>query len=256
MERTKQGQFSWVDLAAKDLEAQTGFYEHLFGWTHTDEPAGPDMIYRMFNSNGDVVAGAGQMTPQAYPPGTPSMWNTYVAVDDADAVASKASELGGSVPMPAMDVMEEGRMAVIQDPSGGMLGLWQSRHHKGATKFTEPVSITWNDLSTRDMNTAADFYEKLLGWSIERDGGSQPPYWQITVDGEPEGGIMPMPEQLPAEVPPHWMIYFAVDDVRATTEKVRQLGGNVEMEPMEAGQYVFSVISDPAGAVFAVMQVK
>ncbi len=256
MERTKQGEFSWVDLAAKDLDTQSRFYESLFGWTHIDEPAGPDMTYRMFHSNGDVVAGAGQMTPQAYPPGTPSMWNTYVAVDDVDATAARATQLGGKVPMPAMDVMEEGRMAVVQDPSGGAIGLWQARRHKGATKFMEPGAITWNDLSTRDMRSAADFYEQLLGWQVERDDSSQPPYWQVKVDGQAEGGIMPMPDQLPAEIPAHWMVYFAVDDVRATAEKVRELGGKVEMEPMEMDNIIFGVVSDPAGATFAIMQMK
>jgi predicted enzyme related to lactoylglutathione lyase len=68
-------------------------------------------------------------------------------------------------------------------------------------------------------------------------------------------GGMPMGDQFPAEVPPHWAVYFAVDDTDATAEKAKQLGGQVQVEPMDIPDVGrFAVISDPQGAVFSVIK--
>lgn len=254
MERRIQGEFSWVDLAAKDLDEQTMFYEQLFGWTHVDYPTDVGPIYRMFVLGDARIAGASQMTPEVYPPGAPSMWNTYIYAEDVDDVARRATELGGRVTMPPMDVMTEGLMVGIQDPTGGMVFFWQPGEHGGAQLFGEPGSIIWNDLNTRDPENAVLFFSDLLGWEIEKAAETPTPYWTVKVAGNAQGGIMPMPEQLPPEVPPNWTVYFAVDDVAAATERARSLGGNVEMEPMDVGNTTFAVLSDPQGAVFSIMR--
>ncbi len=128
--------------------------------------------------------------------------------------------------------------------------------HPGAELFDAHGSLIWNDLNTRDMAAAADYYEALFGWKFDRSGENDPNYWSFEVEGEAEGGIMLMGEQFPPEVPPHWLTYFAVDDAYAVVEKARALGGSAEMEPMEIPVCVFCVLSDPEGAVFAVMQMK
>jgi uncharacterized protein len=255
MERTKQGEFTWVDLAAKDLDAQTRFYEGLFGWTHTDLPTDVGPIYRMFAMDGATVAGASQMNPDMEAGGMPSMWNTYIAAADVDALAARAVELGGKIVMPAMDVMQEGRMVGIQDPTGATFFLWKAIGHNGAQKFMEPGSLAWSDLTTRDPGKAAAFYTALLGWDIALLEAPGQPYWQIKVDGTGEGGIMGMPEQAPPEMPANWIPYFGVTDARAMTEKAKSLGASVMMEPTEVpGMLIFAVIGDPAGAPFSILQ--
>ena len=253
MGRHDHGHFGWVDLSTTDMEAQTAFYGGLFGWTHHDEPTDMGPPYRMFASGGADVAGAGPMPPDM-PPGMPSMWTTYVVADDVDVIAQKATGLGAQVTMPVMDVMEFGRMVGITDPTGATIFFWQPMGHAGAAKYSEPVSLVWNDLNTRDMAASADFYEALLRWDIDRSGANDPNYWGISVDGENEGGIMAMPPQLPDEVPAHWLVYFAVEDAREAAKRAVELGGKAEMEPMEIPVCVFCVLSDPAGAVFADMQ--
>jgi predicted enzyme related to lactoylglutathione lyase len=128
--------------------------------------------------------------------------------------------------------------------------------HPGAELYGAHGSLIWNDLNTRDMASAADYYEALFGWSVDRSGDNDPDYWSFQVEGEAEGGIMLMGEQFPAEVPAHWLTYFAVDDAYGTVERAKALGGKAEMEPMDIPVCTFCVLSDPGGAVFAVMQMK
>ena len=255
MERTKEGEFCWVDLMASDLDKQTAFYEGLFGWTHEDIPTPMGPIYRMFLLDGARVAAASQIGPDMAAAGVPSMWNTYLATGDADALAAKAVELGGKVIMPAMDVMEQGRMVAISDPQGGAFFLWQAGANNGAQVFMKAGSQAWNDLTTRDPKGAAEFYSTLFGWQIKQLEGGGQPYWQVFVDGEGQGGIMPMPEDMPAEMPPFWLVYFGAEDAHAATEKAAALGGSVTMAPTEVpGMLIFSVVEDPGGATFAILQ--
>jgi predicted enzyme related to lactoylglutathione lyase len=255
MERTHQGEFNWTDLSAMDLDAQTAFYESVFGWTHTDVPFGEGRIYRMFAKDGHTVAGASQMNPELASMGMPSTWNTYIAADDIDGIANRAVVLGGEVFMPAADVPGFGRMVGIKDPTGASVFFWKPLAPDATEIYGVPGALAWSDLETRDPVKAADFFGKLLGWDIQSLQGGQTPYWQITVAGQGEGGIMGMPEMIPAEAPAFWLDYFGTDDINATVTRARGLGAMVTVEPTPAGDMaLFAVLNDPTGATFAVMQ--
>lgn len=252
MERTGFGEFTWVDLAAKDLERQSRFYEELFGWERKDLPTPQGPIYREFLLGESVVAGAAVLSPDMESLGVPTTWNLYIATSDVDGTVESARKLGAKVTMPAMDVMDEGRMVGIADPTGGQIFFWQAGKHGGADLFFVPGSLIWADLNTRDPQSAAQFFSALLGWEVRPSGGEMP-YWIASVKGQPQGGIMPMPEQVPAEAPAHWLVYFGVEDAGAAVEKAQSLGATLEAGPMEAGGMSLAVLSDPLGAVFAVM---
>lgn len=252
MERMKEGDLTWVDLAAKDLDGQTRFYEGVFGWTHEDVPTDQGPIYRQFKNDGAIVAGASQMNPQMEAAGMPSVWNTYIAADSVDDVASRAEKLGGKVVMPAMDVMDQGRMVGVQDPTGGTVFFWQAGTHRGAQAFNEPGALGWGELDTREPEKAASFFHDLLGWEAEQSRSEQP-YWMVQTHGEQEVGIMPMPQGIPAEVPSYWLDYFVVQNPAETVERARQLGADIKVPPTEAPGLTFAVMADPAGAIFAVM---
>jgi predicted enzyme related to lactoylglutathione lyase len=126
MERTKTGEFNWVDLSAKDFEGQSAFYEGLLGWTHTDMPFGEGQVYRMFGKGGHMVGAISQLPAELLAAGVPSAWNTYLATDDVDASVAKAVELGATVALPPTDVPGSGRMAAIQDPTGGHIFFWKA----------------------------------------------------------------------------------------------------------------------------------
>jgi uncharacterized protein len=255
VERTKNGEFNWVDLSARDLEGQSAFYAALFGWTYTDMPLGDGMVYRMFEADGHRVGGMGALPADQVAQGRPSTWNTYLAADDVDATVAAAAELGGTVVMPPGDVPgDSGRIAAIQDPGGAYIFFWKPRVHDEAIEYMLPGTLAWNDLSTRDPEGAIDFYTKLLGWDIQRLDAGPMAYWVVNVDGQGEGGIMPMPEMVPAEVPAFWLPYFRTLDLAASVAKAAALGATVRSGPVEVPDMVaFAVIADPAGATFALM---
>jgi predicted enzyme related to lactoylglutathione lyase len=245
----KPGTFSWVDLSTSDPEGAKTFYEALFGWTHEDIPTG-NGAYTMFRLNGKDVAAVSQQQPQESGQGIPPHWNNYVTVEDVDASAAKASELGATVLIEPFDVLEAGRMAVVADPTGAVFMLWQPKNHIGANVVNEPGSLTWNEEGTKDTTSAKDFYSSLFGWSYEDfDGGA---YTVIRVGDKSNGGIRPQTEQ-EAAIPPNWLAYFAVEDCDASAARAGELGGTAMVPPMdvpvgEGGR--IAVIADPQGAVF------
>jgi predicted enzyme related to lactoylglutathione lyase len=254
MERAKQGDFATVDLAATDLERQTSFYEGLFGWTHSDVPTDKGPIYRMFTKDGGAVAGGFAMSPDMRAAGMPTMWNSYVAVDDVDAMVERAVRLGGHATMPAADASGYGRFAGIEDPTGGMLFLWHSNEPDPSAIYGVPGALAWNDLSTRDPEAAAAFFADLFGWAIQPVEGDSMPYWMISVDGTGQGGIMPMPEMVPEEVPAYWLVYFGSEDTAAAAERTVALGGSIVVGPVQMPGMTWAVVTDPEGATFGLLQ--
>jgi predicted enzyme related to lactoylglutathione lyase len=255
MERLKQGEFAWTDLSASDLDAQTAFYEGLFGWQHTDVPFAGGMIYRMFSIEGRTVCGASAITPDMAAAGVPSAWNVYIAVDNVDDALARAIGLGAKEAMAPMDVMDRGRYAAIVDPTGAVVFLWHATTPDEKQTYGEPGSLAWNDLVTRDPAKAADFYSALVGWTIAPMMEGPSPYWQANIGDVGQGGIMPMPEMSPPEVPAYWLDYFGTADIAASVAKATELGASVWVPPTEvSGMLSFAVLGDPGGATFALLQ--
>jgi predicted enzyme related to lactoylglutathione lyase len=121
----KSGEFCWIDLMAHDMDSAAKFYGSLLGWTADaqDTQGGPP--YTIFQLGGKSVAGMGLMSEEMKSQGAPPIWNSYVNVADLQSGVDKAVQLGGSVMTPPMQVMDAGSMAIISDPGGAMLSLWQ-----------------------------------------------------------------------------------------------------------------------------------
>jgi predicted enzyme related to lactoylglutathione lyase len=235
------GTFSWAELVTSDPDAAKGFYTKLFGWDYDDRPTGPDgPPYSMALRDGHHVAALFGDDSQ------PPHWNCYVTVESADETAQKATDNGAGLVREAFDVMEVGRMAVIADPTGAALFLWEPRAHIGATLINTPGSMTWNDLITPDPDAAAEFYGKLFGWTTEEipDAGG----YRVIRNGErSNGGMLPR-----TDTPPSWMPYFGHDDVERLVKDIDDLGGTLLNGPVHVPAGTFAVLGDPQGAVFAV----
>jgi predicted enzyme related to lactoylglutathione lyase len=119
------GSFNWLELGTTDQAAAKQFYGALFGWEAQDFPMGPDGVYTMFKLDGKDVGACYKLGPQME--GIPPNWGLYVCVDDADATAKRAAELGGAVLKPPFDVYTFGRMAVLQDPTGAIITCGRRR---------------------------------------------------------------------------------------------------------------------------------
>lgn len=246
------GTFCWVDLGTTNpVEART-FYSHLFGWAAQDKPVGEGHVYTMLYQGDLSVAALHQQMPDM-----PSFWKSYVLVADVDDVARRAQEAGGTVVMPPMDVMDEGRFAFLQDPTGAAVGLWQARTNRGAELFNEPNSLSWNELLTEDVARAREFYTKVFGWGTsEMPMGGSESYVIFQNGDKGVAGMMNMPAPAKeAGAPPMWLVYFAVEDCDATATRALELRGTVDMPPTDFPDIGRgAVLTDPTGATFGIIQ--
>jgi predicted enzyme related to lactoylglutathione lyase len=254
-ERYEPGTFCWVDLQTTDREGAKAFYGELFGWEAVEMPAGDAGTYTMLRLEGDEVCGLYEMGAERREQGNPPHWFSYVSVEDADATASRASELGGTAFGEAFDVGDAGRMAFVADPAGAMLGAWHPRQHIGARRVNDPGCLGWNELQSREPEAAASFYAALFGWEMEpQEYDGKLAYVTIKNADRSNGGIMPMTEQH-GDAPPHWLPYFIVPSCDGAAAKVRELGGDVLAEPFNViGTSRISIVSDPQGAAFALFE--
>ncbi len=240
----------WVDMSTTDLPAAVRFYSELFGWQGEDlgEEAGH---YTMMRKDGKMAAAIGpQMNPQA-----PPSWTSYMATTDAAESASKVKDAGGQVVMEPFDVMQAGRMAGFMDPSGAFICVWQPGQHRGAELVNAPGGFCWTELHTRDTEAAKRFYPSVFGWGVKENSYEGGTYIEWTVNDRSIAGGMQMGDNYPPQVPPHWLVYFAVDDTDAAVGKIEQLGGKVVMPAMDSPAGRFAVVSDPQGAAFAVIKI-
>src|SRR5438270_1756343 len=220
-ERTKYapGTFSWTDLATTDQDAAKQFYSQLFGWNAIDNPVGDGVVYSMMQIGGKDVAAISPQPEQQRDAGVPPLWNSYVTVESADASADSAQKLGATVHAPAFDVMDVGRMAVIQDPQGAFFMAWEPKAHIGASLANAPGALCWNELASTDPEASADFYRKLFGWKTEPFEGMEG-YLGIQTSAVQNGGIRAATENEPS----YWIVYFGAEDADAGAAKASELG--------------------------------
>jgi predicted enzyme related to lactoylglutathione lyase len=240
------GRFCWAELSTSDGPGAKAFYHELMGWQGEDSPMGPDMVYTMLKLNGENVAALYEDHSGKAPP----HWQAYISVDDVDASAARAKELGGTLLGEPFDVMEHGRMAVVQDPTGAVFCMWQPKTHIGYSVVVEPGAVCWNELRTRDTERAATFYSGLFGYGIKHSEMPMP-YTEFQLDGQSVAGMGAIEPQAEG-VPPHWNVYFTVTDCAATVDHAVRLGATTILPPMEIpGVGTMAIIKDPQGAVFA-----
>jgi uncharacterized protein len=267
-----QGVPCWVDTGQPDPEAAVEFYGGLFGWEFEDwMPSDSPRRYYVARLRGRDVAAVGSQSDQ--PPPTP-VWKSYVWVESADEAVAKAKDAGGQVLAEPFDVGDAGRTAVIADPEGAVLCVWQAEEHRGAQLVNEPGTWNFSDLNTADVDGAKAFYGEVFGWEADSanvDGIEftllrLPGYGDYLQRRDPElrerqAGVG-APEgfedavaflvPLPGDQEPHWSVTFAVDDADATAARAAELGAKVVVAPFDAGPTRVAVLSDPQGATFSV----
>jgi uncharacterized protein len=246
-ERTSHapGTFSWADLSTTDTDGAKAFYTGLFGWDAEDNPIPGGGVYTMLRKGDRSVCALSAVQQEGQPPA----WNSYLTVTSADEAARSAADNGGTVAMEAFDVMEAGRMALVQDPTGAFFAVWEPRDNIGAERVNEPGALTLNQLNTSDPEAAQRFYSGAFGWRFESVGTEDTPYWGIYNGDRLNGGMMPLPDNAPA--PPHWLVYFGSESVDADAGRIGELGGMVIVEPSDVPGGRIVVALDPQGAAFA-----
>jgi predicted enzyme related to lactoylglutathione lyase len=254
----------WVDTLQTDPDAAIAFYTGVFGWefgTPGEMPGDPPGRYFVAQLRGRDVTGVGSLPAAAQP--LPPSWNMYIWVESADDAASEAQAAGGAILVEPFDAPPAGRMAVVADPTGAPVCVWQAGVRQGAQVVNEAGAWAMSQLRTPDPERAAAFYGAVFGWTTETFGaGAQavtmfrlPGY----VGGEPQ---QPVSREVIAtmaaasgEESPRWNADFWVDDIDAVASRAERLGGRTIAPPFENPVGKTAVLADPGGVSFTVSSV-
>jgi uncharacterized protein len=262
----------WVATEHADPDGAVEFYGGLFGWQFENvlPPDAPAKYYIARIRGRDVAAVS--LPPEGAP--AKGVWDTYVWVESADEATAKAYNAGGAVVVPPFDVGDAGRMAVLADPAGAAIRVWQANQHRGAQIVNEPGSVNFNDLHTPDLEAVKPFYATVFGWeTLEVGPGATvwtlPGYGDYLEKGDPglreriaelgapagfEDAVATVAPPVGDGAPPHWGVTLAVEDADATAKLAAELGGRVLVGPIDAPWVRMTVIADPQGATFTATQ--
>jgi predicted enzyme related to lactoylglutathione lyase len=229
-----------------DTKRSRDFYGELFGWT-AEQPIQEFGGYSNFWKDGAMVAGC--MPSQRSE--MPDVWSVYLAAEDARKAVDAATAHGGQIIVDAMDVADLGTMAVVTDPGGAAIGIWQPGRHQGFGVVGEPGSPSWFELHTRDYPASISFYREVFGWNTH--ALSDTPEFRYTTLGHGEqalAGIMDAESFLPDGVPAHWSVYFGVADTDAALAQIVDLGGSIIQIAKDTPYGRLAAATDPTGAQF------
>lgn len=235
-----------------DVSAAAKFYSAVFGWeavesTMTDTP------YLLFQIEGRDVAAAYPVSGEERH--EPPHWNSYVSVASADETASRAVSLGGTIVDAPFDVIDAGRMAVLQDPTGAAVCLWEAKGHVGAEVLNEEGALCWSELSTTDPEAAERFYTALFGWTAKH-GPQLDEYVEFLNQDDPIAGMIQIEPEW-GQLASNWMPYFAVGNVDDALELVLDNGGSTIVPAFDIPNVGrMAIAHDPQGALFGLFSVS
>lgn len=237
----------WIDLLSSDPDRAEEFYGRLFGWTALH--IGPEFgNYVNFRKGDAVVAG---MMRNDGATGAPDAWTVYLASADAKATAEAAVAEGGQVLLEPHAVADLGSFAVLSDPGGAVVGLWQPGTFPGTGVVGEAGAPVWHELHTREYARVVDFYRTVLGWDTAVLGDTDEfRYTTMESGGTSHAGVMDGRAFLPEGVPSTWQVYLGAEDVDATLAEVERLGGSVRQPAEDTPWGRLAQAADPTGAVF------
>lgn len=237
----------WIELTTSDVDRARAFYARVFGW-EAGEANSELGGYFSFTLGGAPVAGGMSAQPDS---GIADVWSVYLASDDAARTAEAAAGHGAQIVAPAMAVADLGVMAVIVDPAGAGVGIWQPDQHLGFTTLGEPGAPSWFELHTRDFQGALDFYRQVFGWETETMSDTDDfRYSVLSLGGEQLAGVMDDSGNLPEGAQSHWKVYFGAADADACLDDIVAAGGSV-LRPAEDTPYGrLAEAADPMGTAF------
>lgn len=250
------GMFCWLDVATHEVEKTKAFFSELLGWHYKDIPT-PEGNYSMVGVGGKEFGGFMDLSLSKMPKGIPAHISAYVLVENVDAKAEEFAKSGGSIKAPAFDVMEMGRMAVVADPFGAVLSLWQPM--KTGSTAVDPLSAgapSWRELMASNLDGAVNFYKKVFGWNTKSSANPQFEYVECGLGQQPFAGMMQITKEM-GPMPPNWGTYFTVKDCAATVKKAEAKGAMICMGPKEIPTVgTFAVLREPSGIFFNVIQYR
>jgi predicted enzyme related to lactoylglutathione lyase len=246
----RTGAFVWNDLLTPDVESAKAFYGGLFGWDFRDTGSGTRQ-YTVIRHEGHTIGGILRAQGVAAP--RSALWLSYMSIGDPPAAARLVGEAGGKVFETPELLQARGEVATVADPQGAVLALIRATSGDPVAGTPAVNEWLWHELWTDESEKAADFYERLAGYRIERGQNEQREgYLVLMCENRPCAGIIQNPYH---GVRSRWLPYVRVQDPAALAARVPQLGGRVILAPEQAvrGGSV-SVIEDPNGAALVLQR--
>lgn len=245
-----QGKFVWFEHLSTDIAAARRFYEDLFGWHTESMPMGAQRYSMILNGSQGI--GGYANAPQGVRPN----WLTYLSVSNVDSAYAAALAAGAVSKMAPAQMGDAGRSAIITDPTGATVALWQSAQGDTPDVKQAPVgNFCWNELWTGNDRSALAFYERVFGYGHDSmDMGPQGTYYMLTRDGQQRAGVM---RSTDPKAPPMWLPYVAVGDADAIVARATELNAQVLHAPQDIpGIGRFAIFQDPLGAALAVIRLQ
>jgi predicted enzyme related to lactoylglutathione lyase len=249
------GHFAWHELGTSDLEAAKAFYPKITPWTTEPMDGMPD--YTLWMNGGVPVGGVTRMPAELSSRGAGAQWIPYVHVYDVDEMVRQVKSLGGSVAVAPKEVPSVGCWAVLRDPHGAAIGIYEPADNTPSAYMpAKRGEFSWHELATTDYKAAFEFYRTLFHWekTAEHDMGAWGVYFMFGQNGVPYGGMFNKPADAPD---PLWISYVKIDDVSAAAPNVTAAGGTVIVAPHEVpgGDWIVRC-ADAQGATFALQSSK
>jgi predicted enzyme related to lactoylglutathione lyase len=245
------GKFVWFDLLTDEPAACERFYGGLLGWQFE---AQPDHVppYTLIRRGGDVIGGIVEVSKKKEGPAG-ARWLSFVSVADVDRTAAAFRAQGGTVVREPFAFPGLGKVAVVTDPQGALLGLLgQERGDPAESRKPLPGRFLWLEYVARNAEAALSFYKATLGYAVETVNGGAVNYYTLSSEGVPRAGLYQSPWK---HVRSNWLPYVLVRDVKAAAQKAAALGGKVLVEPrpnVRGGS--LAIVTDPSGAAIALQK--
>lgn len=251
-----EGTFSWVDLATTDLESSKKFYQGLLNWEDFQTANEENSFYTKMGIAEGPQAAIFKMPADMKKENIPPHWTSYVRVNNVEEKLQKALELGAKTCLEITQVFDAGKMAMFFDTQGATVAMWEAGTFESAAPAdNKPGTFCWNELATKNLDESVNFYRELFGWEFKTESTPKGPYTMIVNKGRMNGGVLQMTEEW-GDIPSHWMVYFAVEDINKAKDYIHQNNGKVEFDPIELPVGSFFVAQDPQGAYFTAMSMS
>lgn len=246
-EHPLDGTPTWINLMVPDVERAKEFYGGLFGWTFAAGPAETSQTLCLLD--GRTAAG---LMEHIAPEVTALTWYVYLATAQLEQTLQRAVAAGAEVINDPIELPGQGTFAIVRDPGGAIIGLWQGEAGIGCTVVNEPGALVRSDLVTPDPLYAKDFYPAIFDYTTDTyDGVPGLDFtYLLRADGHRIGGILGDAAAEHSE----WVVCFDVVDLEAASQHVIELGGRVARADISYLYGDFAVVHDPFGTKFALVQ--
>ncbi len=240
------GKLIWVELITEDAATAVSFYEGLLDWNIEKRESGPYVVFL----DGKPIASISQIDSRVDE--KEAQWLVGLEVEDLSGSVAAARRLGATIHEGAGSKEGFAKYAIIEDPEGAPVVLLDPEKPLGGERAAG--AWVWAELWTDDLVAAGKFYDEVIGYDRSETDLSGQAYPVFEIDGEPRAGIVEIEDKA---VDPIWAPYLAVENVAATVNKAKSLGGRVLLEPKpENHDGRVALLADPTGGAFFIYQIE